>query len=140
MAMLIDPFMVTTFVAGAVGIVGWGLYRREVERATVSARYWSQVYGTLSDHHAETAGNLATANQQLAEVATKETARQAQRIDASRKAAAARTARAEQDRKDAPARRAKTLEALKGVKLRSRAQVVAPVKARRNKAKKAAQA
>jgi hypothetical protein len=130
--MLIDPFMVTTFVAGAVGIVGWGLYRREVERATVSARYWSQVYGTLSDHHAETAGNLATANQQLAEVATKETARQAQRIDASRKAAA--------DRKEAPARRAKTLEALKGVKLRSRAQVVAPVKARRNKAKRAAQA
>lgn len=64
--------------------------------------------------------------------------RQAQRLAASRRAAELRRQRAEVEAKEAPERRKRTIEALSNTKLRSRAQVVASVKAKRTKQKKSA--
>lgn len=69
---------------------------------------------------------------------TAEHKRQQQRLAASQRAAELRRLSAEQEAKEAPARRQRTIEALAKTPLRSRAQVVASVKAKRTKQKKSA--
>ena len=75
---------------------------------------------------------------ELRRLKAKEAIRQTQRVEASRKAALTASARADARRAksaaEAPARTAQTMAALSSTKFRSRAQVVAPIKAARTRA------
>lgn len=131
---MIDPYLIGTVVFG-VGFVA----------QTARASLLSGRCKGLSDELHGAIGNIGrmsrtidTQRIQLDQYERAEVKRQAQRVQASQRAKEVLAERRTKEAAEAPARAAKTIEALKATPMRSRAQVVAPVKAKRTRAKNAA--